>query len=154
MNSLKAFFFAGSKIIRSPVDGVELIWRKEHGTEQRFATRDFDESEDQLTSWALSCWPLDVTLDVSYVIYFRNGLVFRAKLTCDHFGLSLEGQTLREHLLAALLFTVGELNPDLLNERGISRELTRLDSAVRFDTATRLNAARILMVCVIPVIYG
>jgi hypothetical protein len=151
MISLKNFF-AGSKIIRSPVEGVELIWRREHGTERRFSSRDFDESEDQLTSWALSCWPLDVTLDVSYVVYFQNGLIFRAKLTCDHFGLSLEGETLREHLLAALLFTVGELSP--LNERGIPRELIRLDSAVRFDTATRLNAARILMVCVIPVMYG
>ncbi len=128
------------------VDGIELCWHRKDSSPRWFPTRDFDAAEEQLTRWAQSCWPPSEILQVSYVIYFKNGLVFSTRISCDYFGLSLEGQTLREHLRDSLLFTVGELNPTSRHER---RGMVSPG-----DTAARLNACRILMECDIPELWG
>ena len=131
------------------VEGVELCWHRENSYSRWFPTRDFDAAEDQLSRWAQSCWPVTEILQVSYVVYFKNGLIFSARISCDHFGLSLGGQTLREHLRDSLLFTVGELNPSFRRERE-----QRGVMMSQGDTAARLNACRILMECALPEIWG
>jgi len=128
------------------VEGVELCWRRGNSSLRWFPTNDFDAAEDQLTCWALSCSTPAEILQISYAVYFRNGLVFSARMSCDHTGLSLEGQTLREHLRDSLLFTVGELNP---SPRGERRGMMS-----QGDTAARLNACRILMECELPELWG
>ncbi|HTQ31337.1 MAG TPA: hypothetical protein VMI53_09015 [Opitutaceae bacterium] len=135
-----------SKVKLSTVDGIELCWHRENSSLRWFPTHDFDAAEDQLTRWALSCWPATEILQISYVVYFKNGLIFTNRISCDHFGLSVEGQTLREHLLDSLLFTVGELNPSFPKERS--------GMMSQGDTAARLNACRILMECELPQMWG
>lgn len=131
---------------RIAVESIELCWHRQNGSPRWYPTRDFDAAEDQVTRWALSCWPLTEILQISYVVYFKNGLVFSSRISCDHFGLSVEGQSLREHLRDSLLFTVGDLDPSVHRERrGVVSPA---------ETAARLNACRILMECELPEIWG
>lgn len=133
---------------RATIRRVYLCWKIGKFARAHFTGPTLDEAEDKLTEWALSQWPLNVDLHVTYEIRFSNGLAFDDEIICDHWGTTAAAQTLREHFRDAVLFQMCEPNLWLKHGRG------NLAALCGIDHAKRRAAQLIFQECELPEIWG